>query len=102
MRNKLKANLTCSRSCNGNILMAEEKNTRWVNLASRRTAGVRASDRANAARWNLNIAVFSFALMIVIIVLSCSLPKVVPVQELNQMKHYPLFAPMYISLPDKG
>jgi len=33
------------------------------------TAAQRAKDRANAARWNLDIAVFSFALLIIVIIL---------------------------------
>jgi hypothetical protein len=35
-----------------------------------RTAAQRAKDRANAARWNLDIAVFSFAVLVIIIILS--------------------------------
>ena len=34
------------------------------------TAAQRARDRANAARWNLNIAVFLFAVVIIVIILS--------------------------------
>ena len=33
------------------------------------TATQRAKDRANAARWNLDIAVFSFAILIIVIIL---------------------------------
>ena len=34
-----------------------------------RTAAQRAKDRANAARWNLDIAVFLFAVLIIILIL---------------------------------
>ena len=40
-----------------------------VSLEILRTAEQKARDRANAARWNLDVAVFAFAVLIIVIIL---------------------------------
>ena len=49
--------------------MDEAEVTQPVSPEMKRTAARRARDRANGARWNLDIAVFLFAVMIIIIIL---------------------------------
>ena len=49
--------------------MDEAEVTKQVSPEMERTAVRRARDRAGAARWNLDIAVFSFAVMIIVIIL---------------------------------
>ena len=43
--------------------------TKQVSPEMEQTAAQRAKDRANAARWNLDIAVFSFAVLIIVVIL---------------------------------
>ncbi len=50
-------------------MMDKTEVTKKVNPEMERTAAQRATDRANAARWNLDIAVFLFAVLIIIIIL---------------------------------
>ncbi len=49
--------------------MEESKVTKVVSPEMERTAARRARDRAGAARWNLDVAVFLFAILIIIIIL---------------------------------
>ncbi len=49
--------------------MEEAESTRSVSPDMERTAVRRARDRAGAARWDLDIAVFLFAVLIIIIIL---------------------------------
>jgi len=49
--------------------MEEAKATRHVSLEMERTAAQGARDRAQAARWDLDIAVFLFAVLIIVIIL---------------------------------
>ncbi len=50
-------------------MMDQTEVTKKVSPGMEQTAAQRAKDRANAARWNLDIAVFLFAILIVIIIL---------------------------------
>src|SRR3990172_3709629 len=50
--------------------MEEGESTKWINQESKREAVRRARERANAAKWTLNVAVFSFGVLIVIFILS--------------------------------
>ncbi len=50
-------------------MMDEAEVTKQVSPEMEQTAAQRAKDRANAARWNLDIAVFSFAILIIVIIL---------------------------------
>lgn len=50
-------------------MMAEAEVTEQVSLEMEQTAAQRARDRANAAKWNLEIAIFLFAVLIIIIIL---------------------------------
>ena len=50
-------------------MMGEAEVTKRVSPEMEQTAAQRAKDRANAARWNLDIAVFSFAILIIVIIL---------------------------------
>jgi len=47
----------------------ETKADKWLTPEMERTAAQRAKDRANAARWDLDVAVFLFAVLIIIIIL---------------------------------
>jgi len=47
----------------------ETEVAKQVNRETEQTATQRARDRANAARWNLEIAIFLFAVLIIIIIL---------------------------------
>ena len=49
--------------------MDEAEVAKQVSLEIEQTAAQRAKDRVNAARWNLDIAIFSFAVLIIIIIL---------------------------------
>ena len=49
--------------------MEETEVTRQDNLEMERTAARSARERASAARWDLDIAVFLFAIMIIVIIL---------------------------------
>ena len=49
--------------------MDEAEVTKQVSPEMEETAARKAKDRANAARWNLDIAVFSFAVLIIVIIL---------------------------------
>ncbi|MBA7689523.1 hypothetical protein ES703_98031 [subsurface metagenome] len=49
--------------------MDEAEVTKQVNPEIEQTAVRKARDRANAARWNLDIAIFLFAILIIIIIL---------------------------------
>jgi len=49
--------------------MDEAEVTKQVSPEMERAATQRAKDRANAARWNLDIAVFAFAVLIIVIIL---------------------------------
>ena len=49
--------------------MSEAEATKQDVSQMERTAAQRAKDRANAARWDLNIAIFLFAILIIIIIL---------------------------------
>ncbi len=49
--------------------MDEAKVTKDVRPEMERAAAQRARDRANAARWDLNVAVFLFAILILVIIL---------------------------------
>ncbi len=49
--------------------MSEAEATKKDISEMERTAAQRAKDRANAARWNLDIAVFLFAVLIIILIL---------------------------------
>ena len=49
--------------------MDEAEATQQVSPEMERAATQRARDRANAARWNLDIAVFAFAVLIIVIIL---------------------------------
>lgn len=44
--------------------------TKWVHPETKRKAILRARDRANAARWNLDIAVFLFGILAIVFILS--------------------------------
>jgi len=46
-------------------MIDEAEVAKQVSLEIEQTAAQRAKDRANAARWNLDIAVFSFAVLII-------------------------------------
>ena len=50
-------------------MMDQTEVTKKVSPGMEQTAAQRAKDRANAARWNLDIAVFLFAVLIIIIIL---------------------------------
>ena len=50
-------------------MMDEAEVTEQVSPETERTAAQRAKDRAGAARWDLDIAVFLFAVLIIIIIL---------------------------------
>jgi len=50
-------------------MIGEAGITKQVSPEMEQTAAQRAKDRANAARWNLDIAVFSFAILIIVIIL---------------------------------
>ena len=50
-------------------MMGEGAVTKWLNPATEREVTQRARDRANAARWDLNVAVFLFAVLIIILIL---------------------------------
>jgi len=49
--------------------MDEAEATQQVSPEMERAATQRAKDRANTARWNLDIAVFAFAVLIIVIIL---------------------------------
>ena len=49
--------------------MDEAEVAKQVNPEMEQTAAQRAKDRAEAARWNLDIAVFSFVVLIIVIIL---------------------------------
>ncbi len=49
--------------------MDEAEATQQVSPEMERAATQRAKDRANEARWNLDIAVFAFAVLIIVIIL---------------------------------
>ena len=49
--------------------MGEAEATKTDISEMERTAAQRAKERANAARWNLDIAIFLFAILIIIIIL---------------------------------
>jgi len=49
--------------------MDEAEAAQQVGPEMERAATQRAKDRANAARWNLDIAVFAFAVLIIVIIL---------------------------------
>ncbi len=50
-------------------MMDKAEVTQRVSPEMKRTAAQRAKDRANAARWDLNIAVFLFAILIIVTIL---------------------------------
>ena len=50
-------------------MMDEAEATKQVSPEMERTATQRARDRAKAARWNLDVAIFLFAVLIIIIIL---------------------------------
>jgi len=50
-------------------MIGEAGITKQVSPEMEQTAAQRAKDRANAARWNLDIAVFSFVVLIIVIIL---------------------------------
>ncbi len=54
---------------NGEKMTEEAEVTEQVSPEIVQTAAQRARDRANAARWNLEIAIFLFAVLIIIIIL---------------------------------
>jgi len=49
--------------------MAEAEGTEQVGLEMLRAAAQRARDRANAAKWDLDVAVFAFAVLIIVMIL---------------------------------
>ena len=49
--------------------MDEAKVTKQVSPEMEQTAAQKAKDRANAARWNLEIAIFLFVVLIIVIIL---------------------------------
>jgi len=49
--------------------MAEAEAVKQVSPEMEQTAAQRAKDRANNARWDLNIAIFLFAVLIIVIIL---------------------------------
>lgn len=49
--------------------MTETEKTRTVNLEIEKVARSRAKQRAYTARWNLDIAIFAFAVLIAVVVL---------------------------------
>lgn len=49
--------------------MAEAKVTNQVRLGMERIAAQRAKERAKSARWDLDVAVFFFAVLIIVIIL---------------------------------
>ena len=49
--------------------MAEDEGAKEISPEMERTATQRARDRAQAARWDLDIAVFLFAVLIIVIIL---------------------------------
>ncbi|MEK7354165.1 MAG: hypothetical protein AABZ77_06645 [Chloroflexota bacterium] len=51
-------------------MIEEGGSAKWINQKTKRKIVQRAKDRANAAKWNLDVAVFSFGLIIIIFVLS--------------------------------
>ena len=57
-------------SVNGKQWMAEVvESTKWLNPETIRRAKTNARDKANAARWNLEVAVLSFATLIIVMIL---------------------------------
>ena len=50
--------------------MAEDEAAKQVSPEMERTAALRARDRASNARWDLNIAIFLFAVLILVIILA--------------------------------
>jgi len=53
----------------GARLMSEAEDTKRVSLKMERTAAQNAKIRARVARWDLDIAVFLFAVLIIVIIL---------------------------------
>ncbi len=51
-------------------MLAKAEVTKQVSPELERAAARRARDRANAARWNLDVAIFLFAVVIIVIILS--------------------------------
>jgi len=51
-------------------MVGEAEVTKWIHPEIKRKAIQRARDRANAAKWSLEIAIFLFAVLIIIIILS--------------------------------
>jgi len=51
-------------------MLAKAEVTKQVSPELERRAAQRARDRANAARWNLEIAIFLFAIVIIVVILS--------------------------------
>ena len=51
-------------------MVSEAEITKQVSPELERAAAQKARDRANAARWNLDVAIFLFAVVIIIIILS--------------------------------
>ena len=50
-------------------MTGEAEATKWISPGTERKAAQRARDRAQAARWNLDIAIFLFAVLIIVIIL---------------------------------
>ncbi len=49
--------------------MAETEVTKWISPKAERMASQRAKDRANAVRWNLDVAVFLFGVLAIVFIL---------------------------------
>ncbi|MFC1847415.1 hypothetical protein ACFLW5_01195 [Chloroflexota bacterium] len=49
--------------------MGKSENTKQISPDMERTAARRATERARVARWDLNVAIFLFAVLIIIIIL---------------------------------
>lgn len=50
--------------------MEENETTKWINPETKRKAIQRARDRTNAAKWNLDVAVVSFGILAIVLILS--------------------------------
>ena len=51
-------------------MMEEDESIKWINQESRRKAVQRAKDKASAAKWNLDVAIFSFGVLATVSILS--------------------------------
>jgi hypothetical protein len=52
------------------LILEEIESTKWLSPGTKRRAIIKAKDKADAARWNLETAIFLFAVLILIIILN--------------------------------